>query len=117
MNAQEIFDKVVVHLNNQGHPARDMNGACVYLAPNGDMCAVGCLLGDRYRPTMERTPAETLVDNFEFADLKPHADMLQWLQHAHDVCKDVADLKATLALHAASFKLKFDEQMITTWQG
>lgn len=46
---QNVFDRVWVHLNKQGMPAIDA-GACVYLAPNGNMCAVGCLL-DRSKIT------------------------------------------------------------------
>ena len=41
---QTTFDKVWNHLNKQGHAATSKNGHCVYLASNGDMCAVGCLL-------------------------------------------------------------------------
>ena len=53
MNAQEIFDTVAKHLAKQGHQAR--NGAtCSYRTPNGDKCAVGCLIIDEeYSPEMD----------------------------------------------------------------
>ena len=40
---QTTFDRVWVHLNKQG-TAAVAAGACVYLAPDLKMCAVGCLL-------------------------------------------------------------------------
>lgn len=43
MTNQQIFDKVWAHIKQQGH-ASLQRGSCVYKAPNGDMCAVGCLL-------------------------------------------------------------------------
>ena len=54
MDSQEIFDKVVDHLRKQGHRSVDEYGSCMYRAPNGDMCAVGCLIPDNlYRPVIE----------------------------------------------------------------
>lgn len=62
MTNQEIFDTVYRHLLKQGRRStrqRPGNPAgqdplCVYRAPNGDRCAVGCLIpDDLYSPDME----------------------------------------------------------------
>lgn len=49
---QEIFNKVVTHLRAQGCKATQ-DGHCCYRTEDGKMCAVGCLLGDKYVPEME----------------------------------------------------------------
>ncbi len=45
MTNQEIFDKVVTHLRQQGRPAAYADG-CRYRAENELSCAVGCLISD-----------------------------------------------------------------------
>jgi hypothetical protein len=45
MNRQEIFTKTVLHLRAQGRPAMDA-GDCLYRAPDGTACAIGCHLPD-----------------------------------------------------------------------
>lgn len=56
MTEQEIFEKVLRHLDQQGHRAveasLDGSGRCVYLSPNGDKCAIGCLITN-YHPKMD----------------------------------------------------------------
>lgn len=50
---QEIFDTVAKHLLTQNERASN-NGACMYRAPNGCKCAVGCLIPDElYSPYFE----------------------------------------------------------------
>lgn len=47
MTLQEIFDTVVAHLRKQGRKSTTLvNQHCVYRAPNGDKCAIGCLIRD-----------------------------------------------------------------------
>lgn len=50
MNKQEIFDKVVNHLREQGEPAIDSYGRCQYRMKSETdktlMCAAGCLISD-----------------------------------------------------------------------
>lgn len=54
MNAQEIFDKVATHLIQQGEPAMNSNGDCVYRNDQGLKCAVGCLIPeDKYEDRFE----------------------------------------------------------------
>lgn len=47
LNKQEIFDKCLGHLRNQGKPAI-VNGGCAYRGPNDTRCAIGFLIADEY---------------------------------------------------------------------
>jgi len=54
MTKQEAFDKVLTHLRKQGKQAKDDKGDCMYRAPDGSMCAAGCLIPDDvYKADME----------------------------------------------------------------
>lgn len=49
MDKQAIFDRVVTHLLTQKRRSVTITGGvrtCMYRAPNGDMCAIGCLIPD-----------------------------------------------------------------------
>ena len=48
MNRQEVFDKCLAHLREQGEKSRDDRRGCLYRGPNGLMCAVGCLIDDEH---------------------------------------------------------------------
>ena len=71
MTQQQALDKSAAHLLRQGERA-DMRGdgaagelACVYRAPDGRMCAIGCLIPDHnYHPEMENKDIRTLFDTF-----------------------------------------------------
>ncbi len=66
LNAQQVFDKVLTHLRKQEHAAVN-GGGCVYRAPNGDMCAFGCLIpNELYAPVMEGISASVLLDQTEW---------------------------------------------------
>ena len=91
MNAQEIFDKVMTHLATQGHRAINRFNNCVYRSPNGDKCAVGCLIpDDEYTSAFERKSIENIVmighvhrpvlNNI----LAPQLPLLVELQRLHD---------------------------------
>ena len=114
MDAQQMFDTVVAHLNKQGHPARNVGGDCMYLAPNGDMCAVGCLLGDTYDPKMEGAGVEALVSKYKWP-FGQHVKLLYGLQLAHDAALTLNQLQGFLAETAANFNLNFDRAAITNW--
>lgn len=47
MNKQQLFDKVATHLLTQMKQSKD-GQSCVYRSPNGNKCAVGCLITDEY---------------------------------------------------------------------
>ena len=54
MNTQELFDKVVSHLLEQGQPALSRTYRCAYRGTEGRQCAVGCLITDNnYAPFLE----------------------------------------------------------------
>lgn len=90
LNSQEVFDTVATHLMNQGRQAFDDEKLeCRYRAPNGDMCAVGCLIPDDvYDAGMEGLGASDVVwNNEKVADLFDSSmdyDLLDDLQYAHD---------------------------------
>lgn len=87
MDGQAIFDRVATHLAKQGHRAFSDYGECVYLAPNGDRCAAGCLISKwQYRQKMEgHRFGDVLMNDIKWpARLLPHKDMIQSLQRVHD---------------------------------
>ena len=54
---QVFFDCVCGHLLRQKRHSRvKPRGVCVYRAKDGLMCAIGCLMDDRYDPIMEGRP-------------------------------------------------------------
>lgn len=62
MTRQEIFDTVATHLITQGRRAWTGTN-CMYLAPNGDRCAIGCLIpDDLYTPEMEGSGVDCFYD-------------------------------------------------------
>lgn len=84
LSEQTVFDTVAKHLLIQGEQAFDtQRGQCCYLARDGKMCAVGCLIGDdEYQTDMEGLDAAAL---FQVTDAQPaHCDLLGALQSIHD---------------------------------
>jgi len=54
MNRQEVFDKIYLHLIEQGRKSVNSDGRCQYRSPDGDKCAIGCLIPDElYTPELE----------------------------------------------------------------
>jgi hypothetical protein len=43
---QKAYETIRAHLIEQGKPARDVSGQCVYRSDTGLKCAVGCLISD-----------------------------------------------------------------------
>lgn len=83
LDAQGIFNTVVLHLAQQGGPAIDLNGHCAYRTNNGRKCAAGVLLSDDdYKPEMENRTACTA----EVGPFLPtgHLSLIRRLQMAHD---------------------------------
>jgi hypothetical protein len=94
MTEQEIFDTVVRHLKKQGRLAKEvLSGDCFYRAPNGDKCAVGCLISDdEYSPEMEGNSAFSLKEAGVLpTHLLPHVFFLDKLQSTHDTAKNIND--------------------------
>jgi hypothetical protein len=90
LTAQQVYDKVVKHLRKQGHKALNEKGLCMYLAPNGDKCAAGCLLLKReYLPELEQKSFAWILANGAPSiakRLKIHYDLIRDLQGTHDHC-------------------------------
>ena len=85
MTDQEFFDRVVTHLVEQGGRAGDRN-VCMYRAPSGFTCAVGCMIpDDMYRAAMEQKHVCTLLT--AYPELKPfmsNPGLAVALQSVHD---------------------------------
>lgn len=128
MTPQQIFDTVATHLFTQGHRAMSEDGTtCLYRAPNGDTCAVGCLIQDYYIPEMDK--GDFLLSSgiteivMRFYDILPewivrNVKLLGALQDVHDRTspwRSVDAMKASLEFVAIESDLdssvlnKFDK--------
>ncbi len=112
---QQIFEKSIKGVLEQGTTATNDNGSCVYSAPNGNRCAVGVLLTPEEAKRWntynhgEAWSIDVIVDTNEegfltqaeleeaITDLSNHgidiskaevAYLLQELQHVHDSSSD-----------------------------
>lgn len=97
-STRTIFLYVVRHLLRQNEKSVDyrdtQTSVCVYRAPDGKQCAVGCLIADdEYDPGMEQLSVTALITyiNRKYADkapLQPIEDdtirVLDRLQDLHD---------------------------------
>lgn len=113
LTAQEVFDRVAVHLLKQGRKSQRIIPedpvTCFYRGPTGLKCAVGCLIADEdYSSQMEGNSVHALIADFEenpsvktFAD---HDDLLSDLQILHDF-GHVAYWTSGLCATAERFKL------------
>ena len=113
MTPQEIFDTVATHLFTQGHRAFDDNlNQCAYRTQDGSMCAVGCLIQDYYKPSMDTnaygTDIRTVYSLYK-SDLpdwiESNMNLLVSLQDVHDVdwswnsVDTLKDALITVAIH------------------
>ena len=93
MNTQELFDKMCAHLIKQDAPSilLGLDKTCAYRGENGTMCAIGCLIDDKfYTSNLEGRPiysekVRLAVENsigrvLEDKELK----ILEEMQRAHD---------------------------------
>lgn len=85
---QETFDVVVKHLLAQNAHAAGDNGTCLYRAPGGRKCAVGCLIADEhYSPEMEGKGAignDRILNAIVASGYPPDLHLLSDLQATHD---------------------------------
>jgi hypothetical protein len=111
MNKQDAFNTVCEHLMKQGEKARDSGNTdwnnCVYRAPDGKKCAVGCLIpDDKYSDMMEGLSAWDLIGQYpwfcqEFGSM---GDMLRDLQAIHDT-QSVDSWPINLFITAGTYNL------------
>ena len=112
MDRQKIFDQVVAHARKQGHKARDSeSGSCLYRAPNGDKCFLGCLFPDElYNPAMEnlRISNKEMEAVSKFLEVESQDDemFLRELQVIHDN-RDARDWEEYLRRFAVRFELAY----------
>lgn len=101
MNRQELFDKAVQGIRDQGCLSKTEFGGCYYRHPDNPAvrCAVGHLIPDEiYVPDMDQGSYGSAFD-FSFtsrfsqlpASLVAEQDFLLSLQSAHDDSHDVSD--------------------------
>lgn len=86
--AQELFDRVVTALAEQGGPATDANGSCWYRMnfSNGDCwkCAAGHeLLDEHYSSGLEGQPFRRIASAFS-EGAQANVSLMIRLQAAHD---------------------------------
>lgn len=89
MDAQECFDKVVVHLIKQGKTCYDpIRNISLYRTKDGLKGAIGCLIeDDEYDPSFESLKLAQLLEVAPDSlkeRLAPHFDLLIDLQKAHN---------------------------------
>lgn len=88
LDKQKTFNTVLVHLLNQGWPARSgPHKSCHYRTPFGLMCAVGCLIpADAYDPLIEGRTARApeVINLIPDADAFSDGDFLTAMQRVHD---------------------------------
>lgn len=112
MNKKEIFYKVAEHLVKQGRKAKDATGDfCQYYAPNGDKCAVGCLIPQGlYEKKIEGcgVTGPTLEPILKKMGVAKHVEFLSSLQTIHD-SSDVADWGRRLGKIAREKKWKIPD--------
>lgn len=108
---QKVFDKVSRHLNTQGHragepiPCMDAVFQCSYLMPNGDRCAVGCLIRrSKYKPEIETRNSDSLFISGFFSGSENMQLMLAELQGIHDN-PEWSEIKASLRELGQRFNL------------
>lgn len=105
MTNQEVFDKVVAHLRKQNAKSAD-NERCLYRAPDGKMCAVGCLIPDEmYDPEMEGATASDEIVGQVLDELKIDWKLALDLQYIHDDY-DVEEWEERLEFIAMQYKLE-----------
>jgi hypothetical protein len=112
MTPQEIFDTVALHLIAQGYQAEGVGGDCMYRAPDGSKCAVGCLITDEeYVPSMEMVAFGGRGIERQIAwppRLLVHKRLLQELQQVHDQDDRWRRLHEELYRVALKFELSAD---------
>lgn len=91
MKAQEIINKVYNHFVIEGNPRSFIseNGkvSCQYRSPDGNKCAVGVLISDKYyRKTMENNPIDGIIERYTLPEfIKYNSGLLDDLREWHDM--------------------------------
>ena len=85
---QQLFDVVAAHLLRQNKKSMDAAGFCMYRAPDGCKCAIGCLIPDEmYYSYLEKRGIRALAEHFIVPAYIYNPDnlpLLVALQRIHD---------------------------------
>ena len=91
MKNQTIFNKVLEHIRSMKHQSLNASGNCVYRTPDGNKCAVGCLIPNKdYSPKMDNIDSTEISSVWHrFKALKrlfkdDQLELLRDLQKVHD---------------------------------
>lgn len=116
MTKQESYQIMHEYFSRPGAVVARGPGGCMYRAPNGSKCAVGCQIPDElYDPEMEGTTISALVHDFpklvEFFGKEELANSLKTFlaeaQWAHDmIAQDAADFITLLDRLATENRLE-----------
>lgn len=92
MTPQDIINKVYNHFITEGNPRSFIPGedgqvSCQYRSPEGNKCAVGVLISDKYyRKTMENNPIDVIIERYTLPEfIKDNSDLLDDLREWHDM--------------------------------
>lgn len=111
LTAQEAFDRVARHLLSMSRQSRGAGG-CVYRAPDGGRCAIGCLIPEGlYSSGLESRNVASLVEgDAAFKPWRPILRLLRILQTLHDcdTCWSAPDGRATRREWLADIARDFD---------
>lgn len=84
MTNQQVFDKVSLHLLQQGKRS-SVRRKCLYRGPDGLKCAIGCLIDDtHFDPKMENVSVCALMERFDLGFVVDSPGLLYELQRLHD---------------------------------
>lgn len=119
---QELFDRIIDHFIKQGHRAMNEAEDCIYRGPNGDMCAIGCLISDEaYTPDLETKPA--FAKSVQAAlkasgiETEGRVKFFEEMQFAHDHATTVLALRDRLWQAADELGLDATKvAYITNWE-
>jgi len=110
--AQELFDKVATHLLTQMRKSIDIHtGKCLYRAPDGAQCAVGCLFEDSDY-VKEFVDVAWYLDRGYLSDYACHESLMDSLQAIHDA-EDPEDW--LLSLEDLALHLRLDTEVLSSW--
>ena len=94
---KEVFDRVKTHLLAQGARARNDEGLCLFHAPSGLKCAVGCLITEEAYSdeslegySLWEPEVSTALGASGIVDDPRTLDMLHRLQNIHDCLSPTA---------------------------
>lgn len=122
---QEVFDRAVKHLAQQGEPALCVlpqnddteEYSCAYRTPSGLKCAAGCLIPDElYRPSFENETFQNILSSNLTCD-PDLVGLINSLQMAHDARTSIWSLQNALRDIAHEYEINADSvDLITEWR-